>query len=157
LVGRLVANTSNKFDILRNGEPQTVSVVVGERPDDVNAASASPAPGTGRPGEPSSAPGTMLDNFGARLMPMPEDLRERLGLRPGDTGLAIMEVKPDGLFAKARLEPGIVILEANGRPVPTVEAFNRAVTEARGANRSKILLAIRVGQMTNYLTVDLPG
>lgn len=158
VVGRLVANTSNKFDILRNGEPQSVSVVVGERPDDVNAAfGASPSPGTGRPGDPSAAPGTMLDDFGARLMPMPEDLRERLGLRPGDTGLAIMEVEAEGLFAKARLEPGIVILEANGRPVPTVEAFNRAVTEARGANRSKILLAIRVGQMTNYVTVDLPG
>ncbi|MFN3313381.1 MAG: Do family serine endopeptidase [Hyphomonas sp.] len=158
VVGRLVANTSNKFDILRDGKPQSVNVVVGERPDDVNAAaSASRTPGTGRPGEPSAAPGTMLENFGARLMPMPEDLRERLGLRTGDTGLAIMEVEPDGLFAKARLEPGIVILEANGRPVPTVEAFNRAVTEARGANRSKILLAIRVGQMTNYLTVDLPG
>lgn len=159
MVGRLVANTSNRFEILRDGKPQTVSVVVGERPDDPNAASGlSPQPGTGRGerGEQSSIPGTMLENFGVRLMPMPEDVRQRLGLRAGDTGLAIMEVRPDGPFAAARLEPGIVILEANGRPVPTVEAFERAVTDARAANRSQILLALRVGQITSYQTVRLP-
>jgi serine protease Do len=159
LVGRLVANTSNRFEILRDGKAQTISVVVGERPDDPNAVTASQQlPGDrAAPGEPSATPGSLLEPFGVRLMPMPQDVRERLGLRPGDSGLAIMEIVPGGLFDKAQLEPGFVILEANGRPVPTVEAFNRIVVEARAANRSKILLALRAGQITSYRTVDLPG
>lgn len=158
LVGRLIANTANKFDIMRDGKRQTVSVTVGERPDDPYASSANPSQREGRPGAEDNAatPGAFLDDFGVRLMPMPNELRVRLGLRPGDTGLAITEVTPDGLFAKAGFEPGIVILEANGQAVPGVQAFEQAVAAAKAANRSKILLAVRVGQNTNYRTVDLP-
>lgn len=157
LVAKLIANTQNKFDILRDGKTQSINVTVGERPDDPLAANR-PAQGGDRsaPGAPSSVPGSLLSNFGVRLMPMDEDTRVRLGLRAGDTGLAITEVVSDGVFEKAGFEKGIVILEANGRPVPTVDAFERAVADARAANRSKILLAIRVGQVTNYRTIDIP-
>ncbi len=156
LVGRLVANTANKFDIMRNGKRQTVNVTVGERPDDVLAQMGrSPESGRGE-GSAQTSPGALVEQFGVRLMPMPDDVRVRLGLRAGDTGLVITEVTPDGLFAKAGFEPGIVVLEANGRPVPSVDAFESAMAEARSAGRSKALLAIRVGQATNYRTVDLP-
>ncbi|HRJ01550.1 MAG TPA: Do family serine endopeptidase [Hyphomonas sp.] len=158
LVARLIANTQNKFDILRDGKSQSINVTVGERPDDPLAASRATPGGNNRaePGAPSAIPGSLLSNFGVRLMPMDDETRVRLGLRPGDTGLAITEVVKDGVFEKAGFVEGIVVLEANGRAVPTVEAFERAVSEARAANRSKILLAIRVGQVTNYRTVDIP-
>ncbi|MFN4025347.1 MAG: Do family serine endopeptidase [Hyphomonas sp.] len=158
LVGRLVANTANKFDIMRDGKRQTVNVTVGERPDDVLAAATGRSPDSGRGDGPGpTTPGAYLEKFGVRLMPMPDDVRVRLGLRAGDTGLLITEVTQDGLFSKAGfVEPGVVILEANGRPVPTVDAFERAMTEARSAGRTKALLAIRVGQSTSYRTVDLP-
>lgn len=158
IVAKLVANTQNKFDILRDGKSQSINVTVGERPDDLLAAARQPGePGTGNaPGAPSAIPGTMLDKFGVRLQPMDDATRASLGLRAGDTGLMITEVVRDSVFEKAGFEKGIVILEANGQTVPTVEAFQRAADEARAANRSKILLAIRVGQATNYRTVDLP-
>ncbi|MEQ9507085.1 MAG: Do family serine endopeptidase [Hyphomonas sp.] len=157
LVAKLIANTQNEFDILRDGKPQSINVTIGERPADLNALN--PAAGGGNqadPGAPSSLPGKLLPDFGVRLVPMDETTRERLGLRVGDTGLEISEVVKDGIFEKARLEPGIVILEANGRPVPTVEAFERAISEAKAANRSKVLLALRFGQVTNYSTIDIP-
>lgn len=159
LVGRLIANTTNRFEILREGRRQTLSVLVGERPDDPYAAGnrgPSARPGQG-PSDGTGKPGAFLEDFGARLVPMPEELRVRLGLRPEDTGLAITEITPEGLFAKAGLEPGIVILEANGRAVPDPEDFRAAVSDARAAGRTKMLLAVRVGQTTVYRTVDLPG
>lgn len=158
LVAKLIANTQNKFDILRDGKAQTINVTVGERPADPNAVNpASGGRGT-QPdsGAPSAVPGKLLPEFGVRLTPMDETTRNALGLRVGDTGLAITEVVKDGIFEKAGFEPGIIVLEANGRPVPTVDAFERAVAEARAANRSKVLLALRVGQITNYRTIDLP-
>jgi serine protease Do len=158
LVAKLIANTKNEFDILRDGKPQSISVTVGERPADPNATT--PADGgnggSAGPGAPSAVPGTLLPDFGVRLAPMDEETRTRLGLRAGDTGLAITEVVKDGLFEKAGFENGIVILEANGRAVPTVDAFQRAIVEAKAANRSKVLLALRIGQVTNYRTIDLP-
>ena len=158
LVAKLIANTQNKFDILRDGKTQTLNVTVGERPADLTAASQVGGGGSNRldPGAPSAIPGKLLSDFGVRLLPMDEGTRDALGLRPGDTGLTITEVVKDGVFEKAGFENGIVILEANGRPVPTVEAFEKAVAEAKAANRSKVLLALRVGQVTNYRTVDIP-
>ncbi len=155
LVGKLIANTSNKFDILRGGRQQTISVTVGERPDDPNAAFAAPGarPDSG-PGL-RTQPGTMSDELGARLIPMDEETRVRLGLRSGETGLRVVEVTADGVLQKAGLEPGMVILEANGRPVPSVDELQRALNEARANNRTKVLIAIRVGQVTRYLTIDL--
>lgn len=158
IVGRLIANTANKFEIIRNGKRQTLNVTVGERPDDPAASVNNPSsPGTGRGGQSSSVPGKLLSDFGVRMLPMTEEVRQRLGLRPNDTGLTITEVTPDGIFAKAGFEKDLVILEANGQPVPTVEAFENTVKEARAAKRSKILLAVRVGQATVYRTVDLPA
>lgn len=157
LVAKLIANTKNKFDILRDGKPQTIDVTVGERPADPLAGVQNRnGSGPATPGDESAIPGSLLSDFGVRLTPMDEETRVRLGLRVGDTGLAITEVVKDGIFDKAGFEPGIVILEANGRPVPGVDAFQRAIAEARAANRSKVLLALRVGQVTNYRTIDLP-
>ncbi len=157
LVAKLIANTQNEFDILRDGKPQSINVTIGERPADLSALN--PGGGGGNradPSAPSTLPGKLLPDFGVRLAPMDETTRERLGLRVGDTGLAITEVVKDGVFEKAGFEPGIVILEANGRPVPSVDAFERAITEAKAANRSKVLLALRIGQVTNYRTIDIP-
>ena len=158
IVGRLIANTSNKFDIIREGKRQSINVTVGERPDDPYATPGSQtSPDSGRGSQSSGVPGALLDDLGVRLMPMTDEIRQRLALRPGDTGLAITEVKPDSVFAKAGFESGLVILESNGQPVPSVEAFENSVKEARAAKRSKILLAVRVGQTTIYRTVDLPA
>ena len=158
IVGRLIANTSNKFEIIRNGKRQTINVTVGERPNDPYAARGNPSgPGSNNGVQAPGVPGVLLDDLGVRLMPMPEDTRQRLGLRPVDTGLVITEVTPEGPFDKAGLQRDLVILEANGQPVPTVEAFEKTVRDARAASRSKILLAVRVGQSTTYLTVDLPA
>lgn len=158
IVGRLKANTANKFDIIREGKRQTINVTVGERPEDPYAAPGAQGSPNQAPGAQSSAtPGSLLADLGVRLMPMTDEVRQRLGLRPGDTGLSITEVTPDGVFAKAGFESGLVILEANGQPVPSVQAFEASIKAARAANRSKVLLAVRVGQTTIYRTVDLPA
>jgi serine protease Do len=157
LVAKLIANTKNKFDILRDGKPQSISVTVGERPADPNAIS--PAPGganPAEPGAPSAVPGKMLPDFGVRLSPMDDATRIALGLRTGDTGLAITEVTKGGVFEEAGFEPGIIILDVNSQPVASVDAFERAIQEARAANRSKVLLGLRVGQVTSYRTIDIP-
>ena len=83
IVGRLIANTSNKFDIIRNGKRQTINVTVGERPNGPYAAPGNPsAPGSNNGAQTPGVPGVLLDDLGVRLMPMPEDVRQRLGLRP---------------------------------------------------------------------------
>ncbi len=158
VVAKLIANTQNKFDILRDGKSQTINVTVGERPADPTAVNPATGGGNGKTEKdaPSAVPGALLKDFGVRLAPMDATVRSNLGLRATDSGLQITEVVKGGIFEDAGFEPGIVILEANGRPVPTVDAFEHAIAEAKAANRTKVLLALRIGQVTNYRTIDIP-
>tara|TARA_R110001606_G_scaffold99340_2_gene219212 strand:- start:406 stop:1941 length:1536 start_codon:yes stop_codon:yes gene_type:complete len=152
LVGKLIANTSNKFEVLRGGKRQTVSVTVGERPDDLTA--------NFRPSSDSIAPkveekGTVLDDYGVTFKPLDDETRTKLGLKPGEPGLMIVDVARKGVFEDAGLQAGMVILEANSQPAVSVDAFQKAVADARKSGRSKVLVAVRIGQITNYRTLDL--
>jgi len=55
----------------------------------------------------------------------------------------------------AGFQPGMVILEVNNKPATSVEALRKAIDEAKRAKRTKILVAVRIGQITNYRTIDL--
>ena len=67
----------------------------------------------------------------------------------------IVDVARKGVFEDAGLQAGMVILEANSQPAVSVDAFQKAVADARKSGRSKVLVAVRIGQITNYRTLDL--
>ena len=152
LVGKLIANTANKFEVLRGGKRQTVNVTVGERPDDLSAAFRQ-APDETPPK--SQEEGTALDDMGVTFKPMDDETRTKLGLRSDEAGLVIVDVTRKGIFEDAGLQDGMVILEVNSQPATTVAAFEKAVAEAKKSGRSKVLVAVRIGQITNYRTLDL--
>lgn len=152
LVGKLIANTSNKFEILRGGKQQTVNVTVGERPDDVMARVV-PASGSKAPAAEDNS--TELGDLGVTFKPMDEETRGKLGLKSGEHGLVITDVSRKGVFEEAGLQVGMVILEANNAPATSVDAFQKAIADAKKSGRSKVLVAVRIGQITNYRTLDL--
>ena len=49
----------------------------------------------------------------------------------------------------------MIILEANNQPATTVAAFEKAIADAKKSGRTKVLVAVRIGQITNYRTLDL--
>ncbi|MCA8892795.1 MAG: trypsin-like peptidase domain-containing protein, partial [Hyphomonas sp.] len=78
LVGRLIANTSNKFDIMRGGKRQTIDVVVGERGDSLNARRI-PASALSEDSGDTGAEATM-SSLGVTFVPLDDEMRQRLGL-----------------------------------------------------------------------------
>ena len=60
-----------------------------------------------------------------------------------------------GVFEEAGLQVGMVILEANNAPATSVDAFQKAIADAKKSGRTKVLVAVRIGQITNYRTLDL--
>jgi serine protease Do len=154
LVGKLIANSTNSFEVIRGGKRQMIQVTVGERPADPNArpepikTSATPA-----------GPDTSVDlvGFGARVKPVSAEERTRLGLREGEQGLLIMDVTANGRFDELGLEKGMIILDVNTKPVPTTAAFLAAIDEAKAAKRDKALLSVRIvaSQQTLFLPLDL--
>ena len=153
LVGRLIANTANKFDIMRGGKRQTINVVVGERGDNVNAQRI-PASALGK-GSDESADESTMDSLGVTFIPLDDEMRGRLGLDEGEPGLVISDVERGSAIEEAGLQRGMVLLEANSQPVTSVEALQKTIDSARKAGRSKVLIAVRIGQITQYRTIDV--
>jgi serine protease Do len=153
LVGRLIANTSNKFDIMRGGKRQTINVVVGERGDNLSAQRI-PASALSE-GSGENADEATMDSLGVTFVPLDDEMRQRLGLDEDEAGLVILEVEPGGAIEEAGLQRGMVILEANNEPVSSVEVLKKAIDAAKKANRTKVLIAVRVGQITTYRTIDI--
>ncbi len=154
VVGKLIANSSNAFELIRAGKKQVINVTVGERPDDPYArVTEGDAPQAGEK-KPEGAASELKD-MGGSVRALDEETRTALRLKADEPGLIITDVDKEGVFADARLTPGLVILEVNNQAVGSPAQFDAAVSAARKAGRSKVLIAIRAGQVTSYLTLDL--
>ncbi|MEM9738867.1 MAG: Do family serine endopeptidase [Pseudomonadota bacterium] len=148
VVGSLLAGSTNEFGILRDGARQTVSVTVGERPENPladNAGDQSDDTIT----EESDGP------LGVSVKPLDSDLRTALGLDDDEQGLVITEMEVDSPLRDANIQSGMAILEINGRSLATQSDMERAIEAAREAGRDKVLVAVRVGEVTTFRTVEI--
>ncbi|MEO0550199.1 MAG: Do family serine endopeptidase [Pseudomonadota bacterium] len=150
LVGRLAAGSTNDFVVLRNGSRTNVSVTVGERPEDPNADL--PIGGDDAPDTEGSAEEAPL---GITLKPLDDETREAIRLDAGETGMVIGSVDRDSPFRELGVQPGMVILDVNGVPLSSVEELEEAIATAKSRNRDKVLMAIRAGQRTSFISVDI--
>jgi serine protease Do len=98
--------------ILRNGEQRDVSVVLAERKEDTETASAVPA----------KTPESVL---GLTIRDLTKEVADQLKLK--DTkGVLITKVEPDSLADRGGLKEGDVILEIDRRPIENGEDFRKA-------------------------------
>jgi serine protease Do len=113
------------LDILRDGQPLTIKVTLGERPSDLSA----------RTGGGSVQEGTLRGISVENLTP---SIRDQLGLPPNVNGVVIAQVDPSSPAAQYGLQEGDVIESINRQPVRNVADFNRLAAKAKG----QILLRI---------------
>ncbi len=144
LIAAAGAGAKVKLDILRGGKPRTVTVELGEMPDDV----ASVAP-TGR-----ASPGTPATVDGLTLEPLDARLREKYEIsKDVGAGLVVTDIKRGSVGAFAGLRPGDVLLELNRKPVTTPEEFRRAWQESSG----KVLFLVHRKGTTIFMAVTKPS
>ena len=107
------------LEILRNGEPLTLKVILDQRPSDLGY-----TPGQHR--APSAGPlrGISVEN----LTP---SLRKQLEIPPDVHGVVVVDVDPDSPAADY-LGEGDIILSVNHQPVNSVTDFNNLAAEANG-------------------------
>jgi Do/DeqQ family serine protease len=140
MVTDLNPDTEVKLDILRDGQPMTLHLTLGERP-----ANLSTTVGVGKAPTEGALRGITVQN----LTP---ELRDRLGLSSDVRGVVITEIDPDSPAAQAQLQPGDVIENINRHPVNSVVDFNRWAAEAKGQT------LLRVNRQGNgFFIVITPG
>lgn len=148
VVGSLLAGSTNEFGILRDGRRQTVSVTVGERPENPLTDNAGNG-GDDNITEDSDGP------LGVSVKPLDRETRGELGLDADEAGLVVTEMESDSPLRDAGIRSGMAILEINGRPLRSQDDMERAIEAAREAGRDKVLVAVRVGEVTTFRTVEI--
>lgn len=148
VVGGLLAGSTNEFGILRDGQRQTVSVTVGERPSD-------PLGNDGGSGGEDNITDQSDGPLGVSVRPLDRETRDELGLDADEDGLIITEMESDSPLRDAGIRSGMAVLEINGRTLRSQSDMERAIEAAREAGRDKVLVAVRVGEVTTFRTVEI--
>jgi serine protease Do len=118
-VTNLSPGTVATLDILRDGQPLTLKVTLGERPSDLSARAGG---GTVQEG---ALRGIAVEN----LTP---SLRDQAGIPPNVTGVVIVQLDPSSPAAQFGIQAGDVIESINRQPVHNVGDFNRLAAQAKG-------------------------
>ncbi|MDP9039784.1 MAG: trypsin-like peptidase domain-containing protein [Acidobacteriota bacterium] len=115
--------------ILRDGQPRTVDVKVGEyRKAGAEVAETESGSGPGKAGR-----------LGVAVDDLNSEVRQQLNLPAEVKGAAIAEVRPGSPAEDAGLQPGDVVQEVNRTPIGSAEQFANAV-RANPAGKDMLLL-----------------
>ncbi|MXO94324.1 Do family serine endopeptidase [Erythrobacter arachoides] len=146
IVANIAPGTTIPVTYIREGERRRANVTVGRRPSEEALRqqqmfqNEDDAPGQTQPADDNSL---VTQQLGIRALPIDPTIARQLGV-PADTrGLAIVDVDPNSDAARRGLARGVMILAANGREVPTIEALETVIRAARNEGRGAILLRIQ--------------
>jgi serine protease Do len=126
------------LEILRNGQPQTVTVTLEQRPANLAYA-----------GGPSRSPNQGALR-GVTVQNLTSDLRKQLGVPSETHGVVVTEVDP-GSPAAQYLTQGDIIMSINRHDVNSVADFNKLAGESKGQTLLRIM---RQGQAAFVVIPD---
>jgi serine protease Do len=136
---RIVAETpigkEVEVDIWRRGEQQTVSVTLGELPEEDELAALT----EGGADTPTSA---QIDSLGVTVATISDELRTRYELGEAVNGVVIVEVKEGGPASTESLRAGDVIVEVGQEEVNSPPEVTAKVNQAQQEDKKSVLLLI---------------
>ena len=138
-IGGMPPNSTVKLAIIRGGAEKTVSLTLGELPNQREARADT-------------------DDKPARRSRNTDEPRLGLSLAPGgndEGGVVIAEVDPSGPAADFGFKPGDVILEVAGASVATPDDLRKALGKARSEGKRSVLLRVKSEQGTRYVAIPL--
>ena len=126
-VSETAPGTTIELGVLRNGNPQTLSVKVGEFHKNTEVASD------------DNAPGAQKGKLGLAVAELTPDVRQQLHIPSQVQGVAVENVRPASPAEDAGLASGDVILEVNRKAVSSPQQF---VDEAHATPDGKDILLL---------------
>jgi serine protease Do len=142
-VGSAKPGDNLRLEVLREGGRQTVNIRAGTRPTNLEVAAAG-GDGSDAPNAPGATAGEVVE--GMTVAPITGALRSRFDLPDNVEGLVVTAVSPQSRAGQLRFQPGMVIMQANGRRVGSVADLKGAVETVKNAGRPGVLLLMRTPQ-----------
>jgi serine protease Do len=139
-IGTMAPDTSIKLDIVRKGEPRSVTVTLAQMPNEQQLA---------RTQNDNAQPEGRLPHLGLQVAPASEVSGA------GEKGVVITAVEPDGPAAEQGLQTGNVILEVAGKPVGNASEMRNALSEAKSQGKHQVLVRVKTGDATRFVALPL--
>jgi serine protease Do len=139
-IGMLAPDSAVKLDIVRQGEPQTVSLTLAQMPNDQQVAS--------NDSEQNAAP-SGVPHLGLQVAPA-KDVSGS-----GSEGVVVTGVDPDGPAAEQGFQTGTVILDVGGKSVANAGDIRHALTEAKLQGKHDVLMRVKMGDTTRFVAMPL--
>ncbi|ATB26746.1 trypsin-like peptidase domain-containing protein [Melittangium boletus] len=137
--------STSTVELFRDGKKQAVKVQLGTRPDLENRG-VRPRRGEESDEQSSRARvGLSLNNVDPRLT-------QRMGLKTSQ-GALITEVQPGSPAERAELEPGMVVVEADRKPVASAEALAALIRKAPSGSTVLLRVVLPNGRMLRALPI----
>jgi serine protease Do len=142
LIGGMAPKASVKIGLLRKGAEKTVTLTLGELP---NQREASLTPST----EDREAPGSDLSRLGLTLAPASKV--------PGASseGVAVTQVDRGGVASELGFKTGDVILEVGGKAVNAPADVRKALADARTDGKRTILMRVKSDGGTRFVALPV--
>jgi serine protease Do len=138
-ISMMAPGSSVKLDILHKGEAKTLTVALGELPND-HQANAGDMPSKDAAGTP---------HLGLQLAPA-GDVEGS-----GDKGVVVTAVDPQGPAAEHGMQTGDVILDVGGKAVSNVSDVRSALTAAASSGKHSVLMRVKTADATRFVAVPL--
>ena len=138
-ISMMAPGTSVKLDLLHKGSTKTVTLALGEMPNDhqANAGSEHSDKLAGTP------------HLGLRLAPAGDVAGS------GDKGVVVVAVDPDGPAAEHGVQTGDVILNVGGKSVSNVSDVRSALNAAKESGKHDVLMQVKTSDATRFVAVPL--
>ena len=150
---RVVAETAVgkgvPVELWRDGKMVTVQAAVGELPDDIQQASATPTAPAPKPDRVAVA------GLGAKLAPITDDLRSQFKLSAEQKGVVVTDVDSDGAAATRGLKPGDVIVEVQQQAVATPAAVAELMQRYQKQGRKTVLMLVQSADGMRWIPLPL--
>ena len=138
-IATLAPGTSVKIDVVHKGDTKTVTLALGELPNERQAKADD--------GKAQSNAGT--PRLGLALAPAGEVQGA------GQKGVVVTEVDPQGPAAQRGIQTGDVILNVGGKAVSNVGEVRAELAQAKSSGKNSVLLQVKNAQATRFVAVPL--
>jgi serine protease Do len=140
-ISMMAPGTSVRLDVLHKGQSKTLTMAIGEMPNDRQASAA------GAEGQPNQAAGT--PHLGLSVAPAGEVEGA------GQNGVVVTAVDPQGPAAEQGIQTGDVILNVGGNAVASLGDVKSALAEANASGKHSVLLQLKSADATKFVAVPL--
>jgi serine protease Do len=138
-VAALAPGSSVKLDILRSGESKTLTITLGELPNQQQA----------NAGNQEKQLDSGLPHLGLSLAPADEVAGS------GGKGVIVTGVDPEGSAAEHGFQSGDIILDVGGKTVGNAGDVRKSLSEARSQGKHAVLMRVKTADTMKFVALPI--